>query len=705
MRSFARFFVAGLLSSGLVAPALADEGMWPYNMVPVEAVAKDHGYTLTDSFLANTMRSSVRFNNGGSGSFVSARGLVMTNHHVGADCIQKLASGDGAVDIMKEGFYAAVADDEKRCPDLELNQLQEIEDVTEAVRAAATGKPSEAAQNAARKAEMARLEQSCAEASGLRCDVVTLYAGGAYHLYKYKKYTDVRLVFAPEIDAAFFGGDDENFTYPRHCLDAAFFRVWENGAPATLANFLPFDPTGADDGDLVFVSGHPGSTDRFAPLSKLELLRDTAYPFVLEELQEQRALLRSFMALGGAEERAARDDLFGVENSIKALSGYLSGLRDPALFAAARSREAALVQAISVLPDGPQRRRVQEAWPKLAAASRSYASFYRQYAVTERWLSPAAGTLGAYGRHLLRLAEELPKPSERRLREYRDSNLKSLELSLFSEAPVHKKLEEQKLRYALENVRNTLGENDPLTVRLLAGRTPAERAAQVIDATRLDDVAFRKELRTGGKDALARAQDPLLQLLADLDTPARQWRQRYENEVEAVETAYSGRIMEAWALAYGTRIYPDATFTLRINPGVVRGYDEGTRHIPWRTQLGSVYSKHKRAQGKAPYALSPRWLEAMGKLNFSTPYNFVSTNDIIGGNSGSPVISTDGRVVGLIFDGNLSQLPNRFVYRSETQRSVSVHVAGMLEVLRKVYAAEALVKELLEDENTPRTTP
>lgn len=684
------------LFSLVIAPAAAnaDEGMWPYNMAPVDDVKKKHGFEMTPELLDTAMKASLRFNNGGSGSFVSKDGLVMTNHHVGADCIQKLSGAKGATDIMEDGFYAAEQSAEQRCPDLELNQLTEIEDVTAKVNAAAEQKASEAEKNEAKKAEMGRLEKACTDATGLRCDVVTLYAGGAYHLYKYQKYTDVRLVFAPEFDVAFFGGDPDNFTYPRYALDVAFFRVWDGDKPVQTASYLPFSKNGAKEGDLVFVSGHPGSTDRFAPVSKLELLRDTVYPFVLAELKEERDLLKAFMAKGKAQERAARDDYFSVENSIKALTGYLSGLEDPALLAEATARERRLLEKVRGLENAAEKKRLLEAWPKLAAANQTYATFYQQLSVTERGFSPAGSSLAQTARHLLRLSEELQKPSEKRLREYRDSNLKSLEHSLFSEAPVHEELEVEKIAFGLSNVVQVFGANDPLTKKLLQGKTPRQRAEEVVKGTKVADVAFRKALYEGGKKATDAAKDPLVELMRDLDPAARKLRQRHEDQVEAVESTYSGRIAEAWAQAFGTSVYPDATFTLRINPGVVKGYTENGQKVPWRTQLGGVYVKNKRADGKEPYELPKRWQEARDEVDFSVPYNFVTTNDIIGGNSGSPVIDTKGRVVGLIFDGNLSQLPNRFLYRSDTQRSVSVHSAGILHALDEVYEASALVKEL-----------
>jgi hypothetical protein len=684
------------LSLMVALPALADEGMWPYNMAPVEQVKESHGFTLTDGFLKSAMLSSVRFNNGGSGSFVSGEGLVMTNHHVGADCIQKLSTGEGQTDVMEEGFTARDRAAEKRCPDLELNQLREVSDVTAQVNAAAAGKGNEAAQNQAKKAEMTRLEKQCSEGSDLRCDVVTLWAGGAFHLYQYKKYTDVRLVFAPEVQAAFFGGDPDNFNFPRYALDAAFFRVWEDGKPALTEAYLPFSKEGAKVGDLVFVSGHPGSTDRFAPVSKLRLLRDATYPFILEQLGRQRERLVAFAAKGKEQEQAARKDLFSIENSIKALTGYQRGLTDEALMAAASAREASLKEKVAQL-DAASKARVTEAFTRLDKAYQGYGAFSSQLAVTERSFSPASSALGSRARHLVRLAAELPKESGERLREYRETNLKSLELSLFSEAPIHLDLEIEKLAFSLELMRDVLGPAHPTVGKVLAGKQPRARADEVVRGTRVHEVAFRKELYEGGQKAVDAAKDPLLELARALDPLSRQLRQRFEDEVEATEAAFNGRIVEAWGKVFGTSLYPDATFTLRINPGVVKGYQLDGKKVPHQTQLGGLFVKSKRHKGAAPYQLPESFERALPNLDLSVPYNFVSTNDIIGGNSGSPVIGTDGKVVGLIFDGNIHQLPNRFVYTDAQARSVSVHTAGILHTLERVYGAEDLVKELVGD--------
>ncbi len=665
----------------LAATTLAAEGMWPFNMVPVRQLEKEHGFTPDAAWLAHARLASVRFNNGGSGSFVSGDGLVMTNHHVGSDCIQKLSQGK--TDYMKEGFYAATRAEEQKCPDLELNVLEGIEDVTDKVKGAMQG-PDDAARNKAGKAEMSRLEKQCHEETKLRCDVVTLYEGGAYHLYRYRKHTDVRLVFAPEFQAAFFGGDQDNFTYPRMNLDAAFFRIYgEDDKPVPTPKHLRFSDTGAQDGQLVFVSGNPGRTGRFNTPAYLRFLRDTAYPWILDRLQAHRAALKAYMDQGEAQYKAARDDFFGTENGIKAITGYLGGLRDAALLAEVERRHEDVKKKVAGHPD------LLQAWPKLAAAYDEYAKFYKELAVTERWLSPG-GQLMGIARHLLRYSVEKEKPDAERLREYASAGIDSLKLQLFSEAPVDQGLQIELVAHGLGNLVAVLGAEHEVVKAALGGKTPRARAEEAVKGSKLADVAFRKQLFEGGKAAVDAAKDPLIELARSYDGLARELRKRHEDNVESVEKQWAGKIAEAWAAAYGQSVYPDATFTLRLNHGVVKGYAD----VPWRTTFADLYRKYDEAKGKAPYDLPRRWLDARKKLDLQVPYNFVSTNDIIGGNSGSPVFDKELRAVGLIFDGNIEQLPNRFLYRSDKERSVSVHTAGILHALEVVYGAAGLLGEL-----------
>lgn len=695
---FALVSLAAAVALLAAVDARADEGMWPFNLYPVEQVQKKHGTKISPALLEKAMKASVRFNNGGSGSFVSRDGLVMTNHHVAEDCISKIGNEPGAPDYMKEGFLANARAEERKCPDLELNVLQKIDDVTERVEAAAKDAKDDAARNTARKAEMSRIEKTCVDAGSPRCDVVTLYGGGAYHLYTYKKYTDVRLVFSPEFQIAFFGGDPDNFTFPRNDLDVTFFRVYEGDAPAQLSHYLPFSARGPKENDVVFVSGHPGSTDRFTVLAKLELLRDITYPTILERYAVYRNILADYKKRGDKEDRAAHDDFFGIENSIKALKGYQGGLTDSALMADFKKRQDELIVKVNALPN-PDKDRLLEAWPKLEKAYKSYRNYAKPLLALERNLSPG-GDLAGIAKMLVRLADEMPKKSEDRLREYRDSNLPSLELQLFSPAPIEPSLEVERIAFGLENMKMFVGAKTPAVRAALAGKEPRSRAEEVVKGSKLADVAVRKavyeRIKKGeGKAALDELKDPLVEMIRGYDKDARALRKTYEDEVEGTERTYNGRIAEAMGKVYGTSVYPDATFTLRMSTGVVKGYREGTKKVSWMTGFGDLYAKNKRNPGKKDYELPKRWHEKMGAVDFSVPFNFVSTNDIIGGNSGSPVWNENGQVVGLIFDGNIQSLPNRFVYSETQARAVSVASNGILHALDRVYGAKHVVDELL----------
>jgi hypothetical protein len=689
-----------LFSLVAATAATADEGMWPFNLYPVEQIEKKHGVKVTPELLERAMKSSVRFNNGGSGSFVSKDGLVMTNHHVASDCIAKLTAEPGAPNYMEDGFVSKGRSDERQCPDLELNVLQKIEEVTSQVEAAAKDAPNDADKNKARKAEMSKIEKACADASGMRCDVVTLYGGGRYDLYTYKKYTDVRLVFAPEFQSAFFGGDPDNFTFPREDLDLALVRVYENDKPASLTHYLPFSTRGPHDGDTVFVSGHPGSTDRFTVLAKLELLRDVSYPTILDRYTAWQKILVDYMKRGSAEEKAAHDDFFSVENALKAIKGYNSGLNDKELMGDFKRRQDELLVKLNALQDKNERDRLLEAWPKLEKAYKGMRDYGKPLFVTERNLGPN-GELFGIARTLVRLADEMPKKSEERLREYRDSNLPSVELHLFSTAHIEPSLEIEKIAFGLENMRTVLTAKDRDVKKALNGKEPRARAEEVVKGTKLLDVNVRKALyerikKGEGKAALDEAKDPLIEFVRSYDARARDLRKTYEDNVESAERTYNGRIAEAINKVYGTGVYPDATFTLRIATGKVAGYTEdGGRKVSWNTGFGDLYRKSKRHKDQPPYNLPKRWQEQMNNVDFTVPFNFVSTNDIIGGNSGSPVWNKDGQVVGLIFDGNIQSLPNRFVYSETQARAVSVASNGILHALERVYGARHIVDELV----------
>lgn len=692
-----RPLLALIVVSTPAATAFADEGMWPFNLAPVKEINERAKVQISQPWLDHAMRSSVRLSSGGSAGFVSKTGLLITNHHVASSCIQKLSQKSGTQDYMKDGFLARSAKNEQRCPDLEANVLVRIEDVTEKVEAATKGLSAtvtDADKNAARKSETAKIEKACAEKSGRRCDVVTLWAGAAYHLYEYERHQDVRLVFAPELDLAYFGGDPENFTFPRHCFDVAFLRIYSNDAPLATPNFFAFDRAGAKEEQVAFISGNPGSTDRFAAFAKLKLLEKTNYPFQLSRLTDLRDRLRAYSAKGENEARAAADDLLSTENAIKAVGGYLAGLRDPKLMSAADQREKKLLAEVAKLKDAAQKKKLLAAWPKLKAAYAKHAQLYTKHAVLEGYYSPS-GRMAQNARYFVRLQPELNKPNETRLREYRESALPALKNTIEAEETIDEGLEIERVVFGLENMQRVLGKNNAVVKKVLGGKTPRARAEEAVRGSVLKDVAKRKELFNGGPAAIEAAQDPMIELVRAYDEAARAVRKQIEDEVESVERQYAGAIVEAYAAAFGTNIYPDATFTLRMNYGFVKPYKENGANIPWATTFSGLFVKNEMANGAAPHALPKKWLAAKAKLDLETPFNFVTTNDIIGGNSGSPTFNADGRLIGIVFDSNLSQLPNRFLYREETQRSVHVDAVAVLHALDKVYGANELLRELL----------
>ena len=679
----------------LAAIAAADEGMWLFNVPPTAQLKSRYGFDLTKAWLQHTQLSSVRFNNGGSGSFVSPDGLTFTNHHVGSECIMQLSTG--GKDYLKTGFYAKTQAEEAKCPDLELNVLEEIEDVTTKVNAAIKPGMSVADQGQAQRAAMSTIEQQCATETKLRCDVITFYSGAMYHLYKYKKYTDVRLVFAPEFDAAFFGGDPDNFEYPRYDLDVCFFRVYENDKPAHLDNYLKWSSNGVKEGDLVFVSGNPGSTGRLNTMAQLEFLRDTGYPLVLYRLARRDELLKKFGAESEENARIAHEDLFSVENSLKAIRGYNSGLTDKALMAKKSAEENKMRQAIAA--DAAKKAEFGDPWSEIAKAMDTEKQIYFPLTYFER-RGGFSGELAAFARILVRAAEERPKPNGDRLREYRDSALPSLEQDLFSTAPIYKSLERVELGDSLAEMTEKMPGN-PAVSRVLEGKTPGELAQHLIDNTKLDDVAVRKQLYEGGKAAVDASTDPLIKVMKEIEPEARAVRKQYDDEIDAVVRQDGASIAKIRFATEGTATYPDATFTLRLSYGVIRGYTEngegttpkGTK-LPYFTTFRGAFQHAADHGNRDPYKLADSWTNAKSKIKLDTPLNAVETADIIGGNSGSPVINRAGALVGIIFDGNIQSLPWNFVYDDSIGRSIHVDSRGILEALRDIYGAKVLADEL-----------
>src|SRR6185295_3815235 len=690
---FRRLFSALLLAlfslQTLHLTAIADEGMWTFNNVPRAEIKKKYGFEVTDEWLNKVRLASVRFNNGGSGSFVSPNGLVLTNYHIVEDIVGEVSTPEK--DYAKEGFVAKTRAEEIKAPSLELNVLMSIEDVTARVNGAVKAGATDAEAFAARRAESAAIEAESVKQTGLRSDVVTLYQGGQYNLYRYKKYTDVRLVFVPEFQAAFFGGDPDNFNFPRFNIDMSLVRVYENDQPVKPEHYFKWSTAGAKDGSLVFVTGHPGGTSRLNTVAHLEELRDSSIPIILRLLERQEALLKKYMAMGEEQTRQGQNELNSVQNALKVYRGRLQGLKDPALMSRKKQEEAALRKAIAAKPE--EQKKYGDAWDAIAKAHQTYPSYIKERRIFDQ-LGGFNSTLFAYARTLLRLADENAKPNSERLPEYTDARRASLELGLYSPAPIHEDFEKLKLADSLAFMVELLGADNALVKQVLDGKTPEARAEEMIAGTKLKDPEARKELAKGGKAAIDASTDPMIVVARLIDPKGRELRKRYESEVTGVERANYAKIAHALFDTQGNKIYPDATFTLRLSYGAVEGYMENGKKVPPFTTLGGLFARSDKFKHEFPYNLPARWTQKKSAINLNTPFNFVSTNDIIGGNSGSPTINQNGELVGLIFDGNIQSLVGDYVYDGSVNRAISVDSRGMLEVLKKVFNANEIVSEL-----------
>ncbi|MBN9121904.1 MAG: S46 family peptidase [Planctomycetes bacterium] len=676
----------------------ADEGMWLFNNPP-RAQLKAYGFDPTDKWLEHVRLSSVRFNSGGSGSFVSADGLVMTNHHVAAGDLDKVSTPEK--NYLRDGFYAKNRNEEIRCKGLELNVLIGIKDVTAEVEKAVPAGTAPAEAFKLRTAKIAELEKGAADpAKNIRADVVTLYAGGQYHLYTFKKYTDIRIVFAPEKQAAFFGGDPDNFEYPRFDLDVAFFRVYENEQPIKCEHYLKWSPAGSKADELVFVSGHPGRTNRANTLAELGYLRDTGYPYLLQRLNRLEVLLSSWGARSEQNMQRAEEELFSIQNSRKARVGGLAGLMDPKLMGR-KVKDEERLKAFIAKGNASELKVAAGAYDTIAKAEQVRAALIKDITVLEN-----GGGFNSHSfsiaRTLLRASEELAKPNADRLREFAEARLPSLKFQLMSDEPIYEDFETLKLADGLQFLAITLGPDSDLVKKVLAGKSPRERAYELISGTKVRDPKVRAQLwadieaaaKEGKPYDLAKLNDPMIEVARLVDPASRAVRKRFENEVdEPKRQAYAALAKAKFALD-GDKVYPDATFTLRLAFGTVKGYAEDGKPVPPFTTFEGLYKRSTEQGNKGPFELPKRWAERKDKLDLKTPFNFVCTADIIGGNSGSPVVNKDAEVVGLIFDGNIQSLVLDFIYTDEQARAVSVDSRAIVEALRKVYDATELADEL-----------
>ena len=664
----------------------ADEGMWTFDNLPREQLKAKYNFAADKAWLDHAMRSAVSAN-GCSASFISREGLVLTNHHCVAGCLQQISSAQK--NYLKAGFLAEKREAEMQCPTMEFNRLEEITDVTALVNGATknlTGEAYKTAQNAIE----AKLAGECVggDKATVRCSVVKLYQGGLYHLYRYYRYTDARLVWAPEDVASNFGGDPDNFNFPRFALDAAILRAYENGQPATVKDFLTFSKAGAAAGELVFTIGSPGNTNRLMTVAQLETIRDLRFITGIKRAAELRGMLTQYRKLGTEQARMAGNDLFYLENGIKVISGELDALLAPALLARKRSEEATLQKFVG--SNAALKAQVGDPWGEITRAQVVAREIDAEYSAIEE----ARGFQSRYfsiARTLVRGAQELRKPDGERLREFSSTRLPQLERQLFSPAPIYPEFEKVKLEWSLTKLREWLGSDDPTVVQVLGNDSPSQVAARLVDGTKLGDVTLRKSLWTADRGALSQTSDPFIQLALKLDAPARALRLRHDNEVVAVEQQAAERIAKARFLQSGTQVYPDATGTLRLSFGAVAGWQERGKPVAPFTDFGGAFKRHTGAE---PYALAASWLAAKDKIGLAQSLNFVTTNDIIGGNSGSPMINAKGEIVGLAFDGNSHSHGGAFWFDANVNRTIGVTSSGILEALRNIYGADGLLAEI-----------
>jgi len=676
------------LAAQVVAPTAAGYRkefgtMWTFDAPPLEYWKATYNFSPDQAWLDNIRLASVRLPNCSS-SIISSRGLVLTNHHCARSCISSASPRD--TNYIDVGFVASSVADERRCQGLYVDQLQSIEDVTARIRAASRA-PSATVQAERRARAIDSIQNACQQSTGLHCQVVTFYQGGMYSLYRYKRYDDVRLVMAPEEGVAFFGGDPDNFTFPRYCLDISLLRIYENGQPLAARNYLRWSSQGAPEGELVFVTGNPGSTGRLLTMAQMEYLRDVVYPENLAAYARQLEVLREVTK--NDPERARRYDntIFSLSNSEKAVTGYHSGLIDAELMAKKRAFEREFRARIA--KDPRLRAQYAGAWDAIAAAQRELASFDK----ASRYRSFAGSQLLSMAGQLVRIPAQSALPDSARLPEYRGEAIERMKRQITSATPVDTQVETRLLAAQLAAAKRALPAADPYLQAVLGGRTPEAAAPALIGGTSLNDPAARKALLDGGAAAVAASNDPLIVVARRID-PLQRILSTRARRLNALISSEGEKLGQAIFAAYGTSLPPDATFTLRISDGVVKGYPYNGTIAPYRTSFYGLYGRSAEFAGKPPFNLPARWQNRVDSLDLAAPLNFVSTNDIIGGNSGSPVINRNAEVVGVIFDSNIEGLPNRFVFTDEVARSVSVHSSGITEALRRIYGAGWIVEEL-----------
>ncbi len=678
-----------LFSFLLTVPGVrADEGMWTFDNPPLKLWKERYNFEPTQEWLDNVRLASVRLNDGGSGGFVSPDGLFVTNQHVAAGQLQKVSTKDN--DLTKNGFYAKTRAEEIKAPDLEVNVLVSFENVTMRVQSAVKPGATDKEASEQRKAVITQIEKESVEKTGLKSDVISLYSGGEYWLYRNKKYTDIRFVFAVEEQIAFFGGDYDNFTFPRHDLDVTFLRAYENGQPAKTPNYFKWSEKGAVEDEFVIAAGSPGSTARLLTVAQLAYQRDVGNVLQKQIWTSRLNALEKYAKLGDEQARQAGGSIRSFNNALKRLTGQQDGLMNPRMFAKKEAEEKALKDELAKKPE--LQKIYAPAWEQISTAYKGLPPMGKRLAFSNL----SASRLGTIASQLVRYSAEIKKPNDQRYDEFRDSRLESFKFGLLSPAPIYPELEETVLTAWLDEGLKTLGANDPFIKAAIGDAEISEIVKRAVSETKLKDVAFRKSLLEGGADAIAKSTDPMITLARRVEPIIRELRAWNEEKIQSVEAGAGEKISKARFAVYGRTIAPDANFNLRISYGRVKGYEEDTTLVPYKTTFFGLYDRAESFGEKPPYDLPARYKAGRGKLDLSTPLNFVYSADTIGGNSGSPIINRNAELVGLNFDSNIQKLSNRYWYIEENEgsRAVGVHSAGILEALRKLYDAQDLAKEL-----------
>ncbi len=657
--------------------------MWTFEAPPFDYWKARYGFTPPAAWLDHVRLASVRLPNC-SASFVSSNGLVMTNHHCARECITAVSTPDS--NFQELGFVARSQADERKCKGLYVDQLQSIEDVTDKIQGAIKARAA-AQQVAERNAAITQIQDACAAETKLTCQVVSYYQGGIYSLYRFKRFDDLRLVMAPEEAISFFGGDPDNFTFPRYDLDLTLLRVYVNGAPFRPKDYLKWSEAGAKEGEVVFVTGNPGSTGRLLTVAQMEFLRDVQYPAQLASYDRNLAVLREVSQKDDQTRRALENQIFSLQNSKKAVTGYLSGLQDSSLMAKKRAFERDFRRRVAA--DPKLKARYGTSWDAIASAQKEQAAIAKQ----QRWYSFSGSPLLNVAGGIVRVPEQAKLPDSLRLPQYRGGGLELIRSALLGQAPSDPEQDKQMLQAWLTEAGKDLPRNDPFLKAFLGGRSPEVAAEAAVNGTTLGDSAARAALIEGGPAAVAASKDPLVVLARKLNPIAMRVQQRAAR-LGDVASANAEKVGQAIFAAYGRSLPPDATFSLRISDGVVKSFPMNGTIAPYKTSFYGLYGRSAEFDDKPPFRLPERWKTHRDRLDLAQPLDFAFTGDIIGGNSGSPVINQNAEVVGLVFDGNIQQLPNRFLFTDEVARAVAVHSEGIIESLRKVYEADRIANEL-----------